>query len=131
MARPTSPTLTPREAQIMEVLWTGGPATAEQIRAALPDVPHDSTVRTLLRVLKDKGYVRHTTRGKAYLYQASVKRASAERKALRSLLQRFFGGSAEALVLRLIEDDQLTPQQLDELKNQMQSRGDGRRGGGQ
>src|SRR5690606_15324781 len=103
MARPGSETLTPREAQIMEVLWSKGSATAEQIRSALPDQPHDSTIRTILRVLKEQGYVRHTARGKAYVYSPAVKRASAERKAVRSILQRFFGGSAEALVLRLIE----------------------------
>lgn len=122
MARPGSETLTPREAQIMEVLWSSGSATAEQIRSALPDQPHDSTIRTILRVLKDKGYVRYTAKGKAYIYSPAVKRASAERKAVRSILQRFFGGSAEALVLRLIEDEQLTPEQLDELKTQLKRR---------
>ena len=122
MARPGSETLTPREAQIMEVLWSAGSATAEQIRSALPGEPHDSTIRTLLRVLEEKAYVRHTAKGKAYVYSPAVKRASAERKAVRSMLQRFFGGSAEALVMRLIEDDQLTPQQLDELKKQVDTR---------
>jgi len=100
----------------MEVLWSRGRATAEQIRSALPDQPHDSTIRTLLRVLKEKGYVRSKTRGKAYVYSPAVKRASAERKAVRSMLQRFFGGSAEALIMRLIEDDQLTVEQLEGLK---------------
>ena len=78
MARPGSDTLTPREAQIMEVLWSEGHATAEQFRTALPDEPHDSTVRTLLRVLRDKGYVRSKNKGKAYVYSPAVKRASAE-----------------------------------------------------
>jgi len=122
MARPGSETLTPREAQIMEVLWSRGSATADQIRSDLPGESHDSTVRTLLRVLEEKGYVRHTAKGKAYVYTPAVKRASAERKAVRSILQRFFGGSAEALVMRLIEDDQLTPGQLDELKRQIETR---------
>lgn len=124
MARPGSETLTPREAQIMEVLWDSGSATADQIRSALPGEPHDSTIRTLLRVLEEKGYVRHTAKGKAYVYAPTIKRASAERKALRSIVQRFFGGSAEALVMRLIEDDQLTPDQLDQLRKQLESRDD-------
>lgn len=123
MARPESETLTPREAQIMEVLWSKGSATAEQIRSAMPDDPHDSTIRTLLRVLEEKSCVRHTAKGKAYVYSPAVRKASAERKAVRSILQRFFGGSAEALVQRLIEDDQLTPEQLDELKKQLDNRG--------
>ncbi len=119
MPRPRSETLTQREAQIMEVLWEAESATAEKIRAALPDQPHDSTVRTLLRILEDKGHIRHTVKGKAYVYRAAIPRAQAERKALRGLLRRFFGGSAENLVLRLIEDDQLTPEQLEELKKRM------------
>jgi len=117
MARPASGGLTPREAQIMEVLWTEGPCTADRIREALPDRPHDSTVRTLLRILETKGCVKHSIQGKAYIYRPAVKRASAERKAVNSLLQRFFGGSAEALVLRLIEDEKLTAEQLEQLKN--------------
>ena len=118
MARPASSTLTPREAQIMQVLWETGPATADRIRESLPDRPHDSTVRTLLRVLEEKGCVRHTARGKAYVYKAAVRRANAERTALHTVLQRFFGGSAEALVLRLIEDEHISPEQLEELRRQ-------------
>jgi len=117
MPRPTSDTFTEREAQIMGILWDIGEATAEKIRETLPDKPHDSTVRTLLRVLESKGYVKHASRGKAFLYRSAIKRDKAERKALRSTIKRFFGGSAEALVLRLIEDEQLTPEQLEQLKN--------------
>src|SRR5436190_1918396 len=58
MPRPASELLTDREAQIMEILWSRGRATAEEVRTALTDEPHDSTVRTLLRVLKEKGYVK-------------------------------------------------------------------------
>jgi predicted transcriptional regulator len=118
MSRPVTETLTPRETQIMTVLWDSGPSTADAIREALPNDPHDSTVRTLLRVLVDKGYVKHSVKGKAYVYRAAVKRESVERKAVLSVLQRFFGGSPEALVLRLIEDDQLTPEQLDAIRKQ-------------
>lgn len=100
----------------MEVLWDRGAATAEQVRAALPDRPHDSTVRTLLRTLEAKGYVVRDDRGTAYTYRAAVDRSGAQRRALRDLLERLFGGSAEALVLRLIEDEQLTPAQLDEIR---------------
>lgn len=117
MPRPESDSLTQREAQIMAVLWEQGPATAERIRAALPMELHDSTVRTLLRVLEGKGYVKHTAKGKAFVYRPAIKRVNAERKAVRSVLKRFFGGSAEALVLRLIEDEALTPRQLKQLKS--------------
>lgn len=116
MARPSSEILTEREAQIMDVLWARAEATAEQVREALPDDPHDSTVRTLLRVLESKGYVEHESRGKAFVYRASVPRDKAQRHAVRSLLTRFFGGSAEDLVLRLIEDERITPEQLAEIR---------------
>lgn len=116
MARPRSESLTKRESQIMEVLWSGAPQTAEQVRAALPDDPHDSSVRTLLRILEAKGYVTHEARGKAYLYRAAVPREKAQRRAIRGMLAHLFGGSAESLVLRLLEDEQITPDQLDEIR---------------
>ncbi len=116
MARPTSEALTGREAQIMDVLWRVEEATAEQVRAALADPLHDSTVRTLLRVLVTKGYATQEPRGKAFAYRAAIGREKAQRNALGSVLARFFGGSAEDLVLRLIEDEQLTPEQLDEIR---------------
>jgi BlaI family penicillinase repressor len=112
MVRPRSETLTQREMEIMSVLWDRREATAEEVRRRLSDGLHDSTVRTLLRVLESKGYVRHRVEGKAYLYSAIVERGQVERGAVRSLLRRFFDGSAEALVVRLIEDEHLTPRQL-------------------
>ena len=121
MARPPSDFLTEREAQIMEILWSGGAATAEAVRQTLPDEPHDSTVRTLLRVLKDKGYVRIKGRQPA-AYVPRVSREQAQSKAARSLLARLFGGAADALVLRLIEDEELTAEQIDRLKTMLQSR---------
>jgi predicted transcriptional regulator len=116
MARPPSESLTGREAQVMEAVWRLGAVTAEQVREALPEPLHDSSVRTLLRILESKGYLRHELRGKAYVYSAKVGRAKAQGKALRDLLARFFGGCAEDLVLRLLEEDHLTPEQLDELR---------------
>src|SRR6478735_4424926 len=99
MTRPSSDFLTEREAQIMDVLWSRGEATAETVRLALPDEPHDSTVRTLLRVLKDKGYVRIVGRNPA-AYEPLVSREKAQSTATQSLLARLFQGAAESLVLR-------------------------------
>lgn len=116
MARPVSDLPTQREAQLLEALWELGPATADQVRAALPDEPHDSTVRTLLRVLEGKGYVTHDVRGKSYVYRAAVPRAKAQRAAVRGFVSRLFGGSAEDLVLRLLENEQITPEQLERIR---------------
>src|SRR5262249_23001979 len=112
----SSDILTEREAQIMDVLWKLGTASADEIRSELPAPLHDSTVRTLLRILETKGYVRHDLRGKSYVYRAVVERAHAQRSALRSFLGRLFGGSAEDLVLRLVEDEALTAEQLAEIQ---------------
>jgi len=115
MPRPISELLTDREAQLMEVLWSQGPATAEAVREALADEPHDSTVRTLLRILQRKGYVRIRGRQPA-IYEARIQRAEVQAKAARSLLARFFGGSVESLVMSLVQDEQLSLEQLDELR---------------
>jgi predicted transcriptional regulator len=139
MPRRTSETLTGRESEIMDVLWDLGAATAEQVREGLGGSPHDSTVRTLLRILERKGYVAHEAKGKAFLYRAAVPRQKAQRKALRTILARFFGGSAEDLVVRLIEDEWITPKQLDALRRTASrpkpeagpERGQRRRGGQQ
>ncbi len=127
MARQTSESLTEREAQIMDVVWRLGEATAEQVREAMPGRPHDSTVRTLMRVLESKGYLSHEARGKAYVYRATVGRQKAQRLALKSVLARFFAGSAEDLVLRLIEDEHLSPGQLEELRRSARSPADSKR----
>jgi BlaI family penicillinase repressor len=121
MARPLSDLLTAREAQIMEILWDRGPSTADVVRVALPDEPHDSTVRTLLRILKHKGYVRVRGRQPA-VYEAKIDRAKAQKKATQSLLARFFGGSAEALMHHLVEDEELTPEQLEKWRQALAKR---------
>jgi BlaI family transcriptional regulator, penicillinase repressor len=125
MPRPTSQTLTERESQLMEILWRLGPATAEAIRAEIPDEPHDSTVRTLLRILQRKGYVRIRGRQPA-VYEAKVARQEAQSAATQSLLSRLFGGSAEALVLRLVEDEQLTAEQIQSLRKKVAKRKGGK-----
>jgi BlaI family transcriptional regulator, penicillinase repressor len=121
MPRPPSDFLTEREAQIMDVLWSQGHSTAEAVRLALPDEPHDSTVRTLLRVLKDKGCVRVVGRNPA-AYEPLVSREQAQSTATQSLLARLFQGAADALVLRLLEDEQLTTEQLAELRKKIKTR---------
>lgn len=121
MARPRSETLTKRETEVMNVLWDRQEAMAGQVRRALPDELHDSTVRSLLRVLEQKGYVEHSVKGKAYVFRPTIDRVQNERSVIGSVLKKFFGGSAEALVLRLIEDDHLTSEQLDELRRAQNS----------
>jgi BlaI family penicillinase repressor len=115
VSRPKSDALTEREAQVMEVLWSHGNVTADKIRDLLPDRPHDSSVRTILRILETKRYVARVGPGRPLVYEAVVSRAKAQRTALRSILGRLFGGSPEALALRLLEDHHLTPEQFEEI----------------
>ena len=122
MARPKSDTLTPREAEIMEVLWNRGAVTSEDVRRQLAGNPHDSTVRTMLRVLISKAWVKvdHTVRPAEY--RAALPQSKMRTKATSSLLKRFFSGSAEELVQHLLDDEQLTPEQLSRLRRQYGSR---------
>ena len=99
----------------MEILWSHGKVTADQIREMLPDRPHDSTVRTMLRILESKSYVARVGPGRPLVYEAVVSRSKAQRTAVRGLLGRLFGGSPEALALRLLEDRHLTPEQFEEI----------------
>jgi len=127
MPRPPSELLTEREAQIMRLLWKHGEMTAEAIRTKLPDNPHDSSVRTMLRVLKQKGYVSVDTELRPAVYSAAIPQTKVQKNATRSLLKRFFGGSVEELVQNLIEDEQLTVEQLSELRKKFGSQKKGRR----
>jgi predicted transcriptional regulator len=116
MARPKSPLLTGRETEIMAFLWEASAATAEQIRERLSGDPHDSTVRTLLRVLATKGHVTADSDSRPAVYRPAVKRANMQKRVIRDVLQRFFGGSAEAMVLHLLDDERLTGQEMKDLE---------------
>jgi len=94
--------LTRRERQIMDILYRRGRATAADVLEDLSGDTHYSTVRTQLRVLEDKGHVRHEEEGLRYVYVAAVPRHAARKSALRHLVQTFFDGSAEKAVAALL-----------------------------
>lgn len=118
MKRVVSGPLTDREAEIMDRLWDLGAATAEQIRAGLPGEPHDSTVRTMLRILEEKGFVGHRRDGRSFVYEPLVPREKVQRKTLGHIIRQLFSGSPHDLVLRLLEDEQLSSADLRELLKQ-------------
>jgi len=95
-------TLTRRERQIMDVLYRRGRATAAEVMAALPGDPNSSTVRTQLRVLEEKGHVRHEEEGLRYVYAPAVPRHAARKTALKHLVDTFFDGSAEQVVAAVL-----------------------------
>ena len=118
MGRTSAASLTDREAEIMEQLWKLGTATSEQIRAELPDELHDSTIRTLLRILEEKGFVSHRRDGRSFVFQPLVPREKVQGQTLGQVIHRFFSGSPHDLVLRLLEDEQLSAADLESLLRQ-------------
>ena len=99
---PAHSTLSRRERQIMDVLYRRGRATAAEVMQDLTGDPHSSTVRTQLRVLEDKGHVRHEEEGLRYVYMPAVPRHAARKSALRHLVETFFDGSTEKAVAALL-----------------------------
>ncbi len=94
--------LTRRERQIMDILYRRGRATAAEVMAELSGNPHYSTVRTQLRVLEEKGHVRHEEHGLRYVYLPVLARRAARKSALRHLVDTFFDGSAEQVVAAVL-----------------------------
>ena len=106
-----------RERQIMDVLYRLGRASVSDVLAALGGKPHYSTVRAQLRVLEEKGHVRHEEHGLRYVYFPVVPREVARRSALRHLVETFFDGSAERVVAALLGGDvaRVSPEELERL----------------
>jgi predicted transcriptional regulator len=95
--------LSRRERQILDVLYRLGRGSAGDVRAHLPDAPTETAVRTLLRILEDKGHVRHARDGARNVYSPTVPREAAQRSAIRHLLGTLFGGSATAAMAALLD----------------------------
>lgn len=118
MARQKSPTLTDGELKLMQVLWGRGSGTVGDVVDALAgrETPAYSTVLTMLRILEQKGYLRHEKEGRAFVYYPVIGKEDARRSAIRHLMSRLFDNSPETLVLNLIENEELNPEDLDRIK---------------
>lgn len=117
MSQPMHAELSRRESQIMDAVYRLGEATAEAIRAELPDAPSNSSVRKLLSILEDKGHLEHRTEGRRYVYFPSTPPETARRSALMHLVDTFFDSSASkaAAALLSMSEDELSGDDLDEL----------------
>jgi predicted transcriptional regulator len=113
---PHTDTLSRRERQIMDVIYTRGQATATEVVEALPDPPSYSAVRALLRILEEKGHLRHQQDGPRYVYLPVVPRDRARRSALRSLVRTFFDGSAAQAAAALIDQSKLSDAEFERLR---------------
>jgi predicted transcriptional regulator len=114
-----SPTLTEAELRIMKMLWIRGESAVGDLVAAMPegDSLAYNSVLTTIRILEQKGYVRHRQEGRAFIYSACVAEDDASRVEVRNVLRRFFGDSRERLLLSLLGDEDITAAELQRLKD--------------
>lgn len=116
-----SAALTPLELEIMQRLWALGPSGVEAVRETVKDgALAYTTVQTMLNVLHRKGKVTRKLEGRAFVYAPALKKTEAVAGAVRDLIDRMFGGSAENLVMGLIESKQLTPAKLRKLQEKLE-----------
>lgn len=111
-------TLTPAELRLMRVLWDRGESTVSDmvaVTSAEGELAYTS-VLTTVRILETKGYVAHRQEGRAFLYSSCVGEQEASRSEVRHVLQRFFGNSRERLLLSLLGDEEISPEELKRLK---------------
>ena len=106
-----------REREILDILYQRGKASAAEVRDAMDDAPSNSAVRTLLRVLEEKGHVRRRAEGLKYVYSPAVAKEKAKRTAVKHLLDTYFDGSSEQIVAALLDvsSTQLTRRELDRM----------------
>jgi predicted transcriptional regulator len=116
-------TLTEAELRIMKLLWSRGESVVSDLVAALPDgesLAYNS-VLTTIRILEQKGYVDHRQEGRAFVYRPCVAEHEASRSEVRHVLSRFFGNSRERLLLSLLGDDEISPAELQRLREAIQN----------
>ncbi|HEX9935818.1 MAG TPA: BlaI/MecI/CopY family transcriptional regulator [Longimicrobium sp.] len=107
--------LSRRERQIMEIIYRRGKATAAEVMDELPDAPTYSAVRAALRLLEEKGTLRHEMDGKRYVYAPVTPRSRARSSALRDVVRNFFGGSTEQVMNALLEENRPSPAELERM----------------
>jgi BlaI family transcriptional regulator, penicillinase repressor len=116
------------EQAVMDYFWINGPSTSEACREALAASRpmKDSTIRTVLRRLEEKGFLTHEVDGRTFIYRASDERQNVAVRAVKSIIDRFCGGSAEQLVLGMVDNDVLDRKQLERLARKIVDRGPSR-----
>src|SRR6266496_5968872 len=119
MPRKRTMTLTNAEHRIMEVIWARGSATVAEVVEALKGKDAYTTILTLMRILKAKGYLSSRKEGRAFVFVPRVDRETVARKAVHQLLTKFFSGSPSELVLSFLREEELTPDELDAIKKKI------------
>jgi predicted transcriptional regulator len=111
--------LSPLESRVMEIVWKRGAATADDVGQDLGDRMTNASVRTLLRRIEAKGFITHVVRGRTFVYEPRIDAPTAARSAVRRVLDRFYGGSVEALVLGLLDGRLMDRRQLNRLADKV------------
>ena len=119
MPRKRTMTLTNAEHRIMEVIWARGSATVAEVVEALKGKDAYTTILTLMRILKVKGYLSSRKEGRAFVFVPRVDRDTVARKAVHQLLAKFFAGSPSELVLAFLREEELTAKELDAIKQKI------------
>lgn len=114
MKRPAKP-LSALEHSVLSILWRIAPATADQVRLGLDRPLKESTIRTILKRLEDKGYARHSVDGRTNLYAATTAPANVAVSAVRQIIDRFCGGSVEQLLLGMVDENVIDQSELTKL----------------
>jgi predicted transcriptional regulator len=126
MPKPAPDDLTRRERQIMDIIYARGTTSVGEVLEALPDPPSYSAVRALLRILEDKGHLKHRKVGMKYVYQPLRAKRQAGRAVLRRVVNTFFEGSAEQTLLALMEvvGPELSPHEREQLADIVRTGGE-------
>ena len=110
--------LTPKEEEVMQILWDNGALFVKEIVALMPDPkPHVNTISTFVRILEQKGVVTHETHGGSYKYKPLIPRENVRKKTLGTLLKNYFNNSGKGLVSALVEEEKVSVDELKELIN--------------
>ena len=124
MVRQKSENLTPLELEIMNVLWDLGSANVQAVQQKLERRSAYTTVQTILNILERKGKVKRELKDRAYIYRPAVTRKKVISQIFGDMIDRVFGGSAESLVMSLVETKHLTPEKLEELNRLLRKEGE-------
>lgn len=115
----TLPDLGELEHEVMQLVWSHGPITAESVRERLKKPLKESTVRTVLRRLEDKGYVTHTVEGRTFHFEAAEKRSAVAARAVQRIVNWFCNGSLEEVLVGMVDNAELDPRQLQALSDKI------------
>ena len=121
------PDLSNLEREVMQLIWAGGPLTAEFVRERLGRRLKESTVRTVLRRLEEKGYVSHTVDGRTYVYQATHPRGKVAAKAVQRIIDLFCNGSVEEVLVGMVDSAMVDQRQLRSLADKVAKAKGGKR----